>query len=119
MYVGRNRLDAATLDRWKLATVSVNYDEKLEKQMRESGINDKQQIECLENVVKTIRTAIEMNRFKQICSTRFVVDATKMLANGYSINQIVNTFLLDWGENESRLVKRAITDATRTYPRKN
>lgn len=117
MYVGRNRLDAATLDRWKLATVSVNYDEKLERKIMESGIHEKQQIDVLESVVKTIRTAIELNRFKQICSTRFVVDATKMIANGYAINQIVNTFLLDWGENESRLVKRAIADATRTYPR--
>lgn len=108
-YVGRNRLDAATLDRWKLATIEIGYDEELESRI----------VSCLpvikQNEIQksksAIRKAIMDNRWKSICSTRYVVDATKMMMNGYTINQINDTFLLDWDSNMARTVKQEIKKA--------
>lgn len=110
MYVGRNRLDAATLDRWKMATINVNYDTKLEHAIIDSGISDTEVASSLKNICSTIRNTIESNCYKQICSTRFVIDAVKMVACGYNLKQVVNTFLLDWGLNEAKTVKLAVKE---------
>lgn len=109
MYVGRSRLDAATLDRWKMATIFVDYDTKLEAGIRARVLDPKQSVE-LECVTRTIRDAIGANQWKQICSTRFVIDSCNMMKAGYKINQCVDTFLLSWEENNRRVVKSQIRD---------
>jgi len=109
MYVGRSRLDAATLDRWKMATIFVDYDTKLEAGIRVRELDPKQSME-LECVTRTIRNAIGANKWKQICSTRFVIDSCNMMKAGYKINQCVDTFLLSWEENNRRVVKSQIRD---------
>jgi len=103
IYVGRNRLDGATLDRWKLSTIYVDYDNKLEKSIIDT-LEDQKVRKDLYSVVATIREFISNNKLKYICSTRFVKDAVLMSANGYSIISIVNTFLSDWDENNRRNV---------------
>ena len=109
MYVGRSRLDAATLDRWKLATIMVDYDKKLETKMCD-GLTDDQKRELL--VARTvIRDSIGCNKWKQICSTRFVSDGVKMIRAGYSSIQILNTFLLSWPEQQAKSVKSSVRDA--------
>lgn len=109
MYVGRSRLDAATLDRWKLATIMVDYDKKLEDSMCD-GLDEKQKRELL-TMRTIIRNSIEYNKWKQICSTRFVSDSVKMLTAGYSSVQVLNTFLLSWSEQNAKVVKTAVKDA--------
>ena len=109
MYVGRSRLDAATLDRWKLATIMVDYDKKLEDSMC-YGLDEKQKRELL-TMRTVIRNSIEYNKWKQICSTRFVSDGVKMMAAGYSSMQVLNTFLLSWSEREAKLIKTGVKDA--------
>ena len=109
MYVGRSRLDAATLDRWKMATIFVEYDLKLEKQIRNKYLNEVQTIE-LEITTKTIRDAIEANKWKQICSTRFVIDCCKLMANKFPINKCVDIFLLSWDKNNAKIVKSMVKD---------
>lgn len=109
MYVGRSRLDAATLDRWKMATIFVDYDTKLEAGIRARELDPKQSVE-LECVTRTIRDAIDANKWKQICSTRFVIDSCNMMKAGYKINQCVDTYLLSWEENNMRVVKSQIRD---------
>ncbi len=109
MYVGRSRLDAATLDRWKLATIMVDYDKKLEEAMCD-GLNDIQRYELL-SMRTIIRNSIEYNKWKQICSTRFVTDGVKMLKAGYSSVQILNTFLLSWNEQNAKALKTSVKDA--------
>lgn len=107
MYVGRSRLDAATLDRWKMATIFVDYDLKLEKQIRNKYLNEVQNIE-LEIATKTIRDAIEANKWKQICSTRFVIDCCKLMANKFPINKCIDIFLLSWEKNNAKIVKTTV-----------
>ena len=113
MYVGRSRLDAATLDRWKMSTIDVDYDVKLEEGIvaRTIGENYPQAAKELTIATRVIRERIQANKWKQICSTRFVIDGCKMVAAGYSIRKVLDTYLLDWDDNSRRLVNSAIRDA--------
>jgi cobaltochelatase CobS len=108
MYVGRNRLDAATLDRWKLATVFVDYDTNLEDGLIDMQIDDKTKCDEIKIARNSIRKIIDDNKYKQICSTRFVIDAIKLSNSGYPINKIVDIFLLDWDDHVAANVKSAI-----------
>ena len=113
MYVGRSRLDAATLDRWKMSTIDVDYDVKLEEGIvaRTIGENYPKAAKELTIATRVIRERIQANKWKQICSTRFVIDGCKMVAAGYSIRKVLDTYLLDWDDNSRRLVNSAIRDA--------
>lgn len=113
MYVGRSRLDAATLDRWKMSTIDVDYDVKLEEGIVARTIGEKypQAAKELTIATRVIRERIQANKWKQICSTRFVIDGCKMVAAGYSIRKVLDTYLLDWDDNSRRLVNSAIRDA--------
>lgn len=110
MYVGRSRLDAATLDRWKMATIYIDYDTKLEAGICNAKLDPKQANEVI-TVAKTIRELIGANKWKQICSTRFVIDCCNMMAAGYKINNCLDTFLLSWDDNSRRMVKSQCRDA--------
>lgn len=113
MYVGRSRLDAATLDRWKMSTIDVDYDVKLEEGIVARTIGEKypQAAKELTIATRVIRERIQANKWKQICSTRFVIDGCKMVAAGYSIRKVLDTYLLDWDDNSRRLVNSAIRDS--------
>ena len=113
MYVGRSRLDAATLDRWKMSTIDVDYDVKLEEGIvaRTIGENYPKAAKELTIATRVIRERIQANKWKQICSTRFVIDGCKMVAAGYSIRKVLDTYLLDWDDNSRRLVNSTIRDA--------
>ena len=117
MYVGRNRLDAATLDRWKMSTVLVDYDTKMERAicLREldGQENRIKMTDEITTAAKSLRESIGSNKWKQICSTRFVIDCVKMMKAGYKINQCVDTFLLSWDDNSKRLAKSNVKDALR------
>lgn len=110
MYVGRSRLDAATLDRWKMATIYIDYDTRLEAGICNAKLDPKQAGE-ITTVAKVIREMIGANKWKQICSTRFVIDCCNMMANGYKINNCIDTFLLSWDDNNRRMVKSQCRDA--------
>jgi MoxR-like ATPase len=111
MYVGRSRLDGATLDRWKLSTIFVDYDTNLENNIIMTKTKNSDDGAKLLKIVAEIRQAIASNKWKQICSTRFVIDGVKCLNAGYKINQIVDTFLLSWDESARTIMKRNIRDA--------
>lgn len=111
MYVGRSRLDGATLDRWKLSTIFVDYDIALENNIMMTKINNKEDAPKFMKVVAEIRQAIASNKWRQICSTRFVIDGVKCLNAGYKLNQIIDTFLLSWDESARTIMKRNIRDS--------
>ena len=110
MYVGRSRLDAATLDRWKMSTIFIDYDTSLEAGICNTKLDPKQASEVIA-VTKAIRELIGANKWKQICSTRFVIDCCNMMAAGYKINNCIDTFLLSWDDNSRRMVKSQCRDA--------
>ena len=110
-YVGRSRLDGATLDRWKMATIDVGYDTCLEASIigRELWKTNKKICHEIRTASSVIRELIVANKWKHICSTRFVIDAVEMAKNGYSWVEILNTFLLDWDETSARKVREAFS----------
>lgn len=104
MYVGRSRLDAATLDRFTLSTIEVDYDVNLEKKLA-SVIKDEAKKAWLIDFVRRVRNVIKDKHFRRLCSTRFVINAVKWLCAGKSTAFVEDRFLLGWTENERQAVK--------------
>lgn len=103
MYVGRTRLDAATLDRFVMSTIEVDYDKKLEKKLM-YGLSDTQK-SWLTTFVDRTRKGIKAKHFRRLCSTRFVINAIKWLKSGKDESWVENRFFLGWSENERAGVK--------------
>lgn len=106
MYVGRTRLDAATLDRFVCATISVDYDRKMEKRIMSAIVEDKARRDELEAFVKSVRLAIDKSRLRRVCSTRFVVNASKLLGADpeETVAAVKARFFLGWSDTEKAAV---------------
>lgn len=78
-YVGRNRLDAATLDRF--IVVDVDYDTKLEKKLTK---ND----QWLE-IIKKVRNNAEKQGVKVIISPRASMDGADLIDGGFTIKEVL------------------------------
>lgn len=109
-YVGRTRLDAATLDRFTMAQIEVDYDNKLEMEIINSIISDNDVVVKLCSFIDTIRNVVNSNHLKRVVSTRFVINASRFLANGKNLNWVVNKFLLGWSAHEKDLAIAAISN---------
>ncbi len=107
MYVGRTRLDAATLDRFVMATIAIDYDAKLERSIL-AGVADKAKRDAFSSLVRGWRRAIKGNRLLKVCSTRAVINGSKLLNAGFSVEQVAERFFasMNWTDNERRLVTK-------------
>ena len=108
MYCGRNRLDAASLDRVTCATIYVDYDTKLERMICANNGCDEAKTKTIIGIATTIRDLIRRNSWKFLCSTRFVINASKMVASGYTMTEVMKTFLSSWDEHNKKIVMDAI-----------
>lgn len=97
-YVGRNQLDAATLDRFASGTVEVNYDKNVEAEI----VNPRVLAWGLK-----VRQFIEKHELNYIMSTRVMVELSKMVkAYNWDVPQFYNTYLANWdAEDVKELVK--------------
>ncbi|MCL2646139.1 MAG: AAA family ATPase [Phycisphaerales bacterium] len=103
MYVGRNQLDASTLDRFCLSTLFVTYDEGLETELVKSGL-DGEVGDTLLQWVQQVRGAISRNRIRRVASTRLVVSSIKALRHGRSFDDVKARFFQDWSDDEKAKV---------------
>lgn len=97
-YVGRNQLDAATLDRFVI--IEVDYDEMLELEL--SG-----DVEWARHCQK-VRKAIELEKVRHIVSPRASIAGAKLLAAGLERDKVEEAVIwkgLD-GAQRSRVVHR-------------
>lgn len=78
-YVGRNRLDGATLDRF--ITINVDYDGDLEK-----GLTNN---DSWYSIIQQIRKNAEKQGIKQIISPRASMDGADLLDAGFSIKEVL------------------------------
>ena len=108
MYCGRNRLDAASLDRVTCATIYVDYDTKLERMICANNGCDEAKTKNIIGIATTIRDLIKRNSWKFLCSTRFVINASKMIASGYTMTEVMETFLASWDKHNKKIVMDAI-----------
>lgn len=96
-YVGRNQLDAATLDRFACSTVEVGYDKKLEESIARSilGTDD-----LLRKLWRVRYEVIDHNHMKRIMSTRTVVNSHTLVKSGISEKAFWDMYLASWSPEE-------------------
>lgn len=92
MYVGRNQLDAATLDRFRAGMVIMDYSPIVEKALIHPKV--------LEWGLR-IREAIQRNKLRKIMSTRVMLDLTKMTeAYNWGPEDWNKSYFADWKADE-------------------
>ena len=96
-YAGRNYMDAAFLDRFTGSKVVVDYDSKLEEEICSS----KELYEALSQ----LRYEVAKNKIRRVVSTRAFISGTRQLNSGKTTRQFINTFMVDWSEEEKRKIK--------------
>lgn len=82
-YVGRNQLDAASLDRFVF--LDWKYDEELEQALA----NNKEW--C--NYVQSVRNVVERNKIRHVVSPRASIYGARLLANGLTRETVEETVL--------------------------
>jgi len=97
MYKGRNALDAATLDRFMIGKVYMDYDSEVESALCPD--------DALLQTLWRIRTNIRKNRLERSVSTRFLRDAYEMKQVGWSEEDILEALFQGWREDEINKVK--------------
>jgi len=90
-YVGRNRLDGATLDRF--IVVDVGYDKNLEKKLT----NNNDWIE----IINKIRENIRKQGIKMIVSPRASMNGADLLEAGFPIKEVVNMCILKGADKDT------------------
>jgi len=97
MYTARNALDAATLDRFRLGFIEMDYSEAVESQLVGS--------EVLEWGL-AVRRAISKKGLPKIMSTRVLLDATEMFEEEeWTIDDIEEGYFADWSPEEKRIIE--------------
>lgn len=92
-YVGRNQLDEATLDRFRIATFVIDYDEALEAKL----CPDDQ----LRTMLQSARSKMMSLSIRRIISTRFMKDAYVMKkAAGWDDARILSALTAGWTADE-------------------
>ena len=84
VYVGRNVLDGATLDRF--VVLEFDYDEQVERQLAYD--------EELYLFIKDLRNAINKSNLRYIVSMRALINATKLLEIGIDKETILKTVII-------------------------
>jgi MoxR-like ATPase len=101
LYSGRNKLDAATLDRFQIGKVVMGYDERVETDL------------CPDEELRTrltgYRTAINAHRLERAMSTRFMRDSYVMKnEHEWDQSDIDAAFFSGWREDEINKVKEHV-----------
>jgi cobaltochelatase CobS len=99
MYVGRNQLDAATLDRFVMATVYVEYDTALERDIVTASLADAEAAELL-GWVTDLRQSIRQNRIRRVASTRLIEGSVKAIRRGGSLEDVKRRYFQSWTADE-------------------
>lgn len=89
-YVGRNRLDAATLDRFII--VDVGYDENLERELTKN--------EEWVQIINQIRKSIDKYGIKMIVSPRASMDGADLLEGGFAIDEVLEMCIFKGCDND-------------------
>ncbi len=92
MYVGRNQLDEATLDRFRIGIIQCDYDRILESTICPDS--------NLLHIIWAIRENVQNQNMRRIVSTRFIRDAYKLLNFGWDVKKIVDCLFAGWRAEE-------------------
>ena len=92
MYVGRNQLDEATLDRFRIGQVVMDFDQDLEKSILVDG--------DLLRQLWNIRRAVNDCQLRRVVSPRFIAKAATMQAAGWDDEKIIGQLVCGWTQDE-------------------
>lgn len=92
MYVGRNQLDAAFLDRFVGAQIDVDYDQDIEKRILPDA-------KALARVWK-VREQVQALKLRRIVGTRFVQAVAKWTSAGKTVDQALEICTRAWTPDE-------------------
>jgi len=96
-YAGRNRLDAATLDRFCASKIHFGYDKALEKKLSNGNVH-------LFKALQELRKRVKRYRLQRIISTRLFERGAVACANGETLTGFFNTVTIDWADEEKNKV---------------
>ena len=97
-YVGRSELDESTLDRFRIGTVPMDYDERLERQLCPD--------ERLFSRLNGYREKVRENRLERCVSTRFMKEAFEMVAKwGWTYAMVDSKLFAGWRADEIAKVR--------------
>lgn len=105
-YVGRNQLDAATLDRFACTTVEIDYDKRLEESIARSILGD----DGLLKKIWAVRKVIEDNHMRRIMSTRTVVNFHTLVKNGIQEAKVWDMYFAAWSKEEEAKARAVLND---------
>jgi len=95
-YVGRNQLDAATLDRFRAGMIFLDYSDRVEEALVDADVL---------NWGRSIRKQIKAHGLQRIMSTRVMLDMTKMALNcDWKFDDWNHAYFADWSREERRLI---------------
>jgi MoxR-like ATPase len=97
-YVGRNQLDEATLDRFRIGQIEMDYDPEIEAMLCPD--ND------LRNRLLAIRAKVHETRVRRLVSMRFMRDAYLMKQAGDSVEEIEEALFSGWSKDELSKIGR-------------
>lgn len=100
-YVGRNQLDAATLNRFTMGTVEVDYDRDVERAIVAGVLGSGAKAQQLLEWCWKTRDSIMSSRLRRIMSTRNIEDAAKLLAVGFDLGDVQKTYFQGWAADEA------------------
>ena len=93
MYVGRNQLDEATLDRFRMGQIEMDFDAALEAQL----VADDE----VRNAWQRVRAAVNTYKLRRVISTRTMVEAaTKLKAAGFTLPEMLGQLTMGWSDDE-------------------
>ncbi|CAB4195227.1 ATPase-like protein [uncultured Caudovirales phage] len=96
VYAGRERLDESTLDRFRAGTVMLDYDKAFERKVVDPDLLAWGWV---------VRKKITDCRLSRVMSTRFLLDATKLIKAGRSFEQVKKTYFTGWKADEQAKVE--------------
>ena len=112
MFVGRNQLDAAFLDRWYI--ISTDYDAGYEASVVGLPVPDQKPWRHANNSDQTvqdfgrwaygIREKVTANRMRRVVSTRFLQKGAMALRVGVPLGEVKRDLLAGWSPEELRKV---------------
>lgn len=104
-YVGRNQLDAATVDRFKMGTVEMDYDRAVEEALATAHAGEHAaMVSDMLAWAWGVRDAIRAAKLRRIMSTRNIVDGAKLLAVGLALPEIKSAYFTGWSSDEKSRV---------------
>ena len=103
MYSGRNRLDAATLDRFRMGVIEMTYDRALERRL----VQD----EAVRKTCWAIRQVIARRKLPHVMSTRTLVAMGRRVSElGHSMAACLDTYFADWQSEDRAAAVEAINE---------